>query len=97
MANDTTVQDIMLVYRGILETTRDVFGKENMTGWALPIVFAVIDKRHSSGRRTIVTTQYPNLSARLVSDGDAETAKAIASRLSEYRVIDFDGPDRRLG
>jgi hypothetical protein len=31
MANDTTVQDIMLVYRGILETTRDVFGKENMT------------------------------------------------------------------
>ena len=30
MANDN-IQDIMLVYRGILETTRDVFGEENMT------------------------------------------------------------------
>ena len=31
MANDTIIQDGMLVYRGILETTRDVFGDKNMT------------------------------------------------------------------
>ena len=31
MANDTTVQDILFVYRCMLEITRDAFGKENMT------------------------------------------------------------------
>lgn len=91
-----TEREIIDRYTGVPLLAIDDFGKENMTEWALPIVFAVIDKRHASRRRTIITTQYENLASRLVVQGNADTAKAIVSRLSQYGVIDFDGPDRRL-
>lgn len=91
-----TERDVIDRYTGVPLLAIDDFGKENMTEWALPIVFAVIDKRHSSGRRTIITTQYGSLAQRLSIPGNEDTALAIASRLSEYEVVEFNGPDRRL-
>ena len=50
-------------------------------------------------RPTLVTTQYrpSDLVRRLAEQGDADTAKAIVSRLRHgARVVEFDGPDGRL-
>ena len=91
-----TEREVIDRYAGVPLLAIDDFGKENMTEWALPIVFAIIDKRHTSGRRTIITTQYENLAIRLITDGNQDTAKAIVSRLCEYEAIEFNGPDRRL-
>lgn len=91
-----TEREVIDRYTGVPLLAIDDFGKENMTEWALPIVFAIIDKRHTSGRRTIITTQYENLAIRLITEGNQDTAKAIVSRLCEYEDIEFNGPDRRL-
>ena len=91
-----TERDVIDRYTGVPLLAIDDLGKENMTEWALPIVFAIIDKRHTSGRRTIITTQYENLALRLITEANQDTAKAIVSRLSEYELIEFEGPDRRL-
>ena len=65
----------------------------------LDSLFQLIDQRYSAMRPTLVTTQYrpSDLVRRLAEQGDADTAKAIVSRLRHgARVVEFDGPDRRL-
>ena len=62
-------------------------------------LFQLIDQRYSAMRPTLVTTQYrpSDLVRRLAEQGDADTAKAIVSRLRHgARVVEFDGPDGRL-
>ena len=67
---------------------------------ALGEVLQFLKGRIRTGKPTIVTTQYNSidLTSRMASDGNVETAKAIVSRLGDRRnaVVAFDGPDRRL-
>lgn len=77
----------------------DDLGKRRPTGFVLDSLFQLIDQRYSSMRPTLVTTQYrpSDLVRRLAEQGDADTAKAIVSRLRHgARVVEFDGPDGRL-
>jgi len=75
----------------------DDFGKERVTEWSLPIVFAIINKRSMNRKPTIVTTQYTGrqLIERMTVDGDSETARAIISRFFEYTRITIEGKDWR--
>lgn len=64
----------------------------------LDSLFQLVDRRYSAMRPTLVTTQYrpSDLVRRLAEQGDADTAKAIVSRLRHgARVVEFDGPDGR--
>ena len=77
----------------------DDLGKRRPTGFVLDSLFQLIDQRYSAMRPTLVTTQYrpSDLVRRLAEQGDADTAKAIVSRLRHgARVVEFGGPDGRL-
>lgn len=77
----------------------DDLGKRRPTGFVLDSLFQLVDQRYSAMRPTLVTTQYrpSDLVRRLAEQGDADTAKAIVSRLRHgARVVEFDGPDGRL-
>lgn len=75
----------------------DDMGKERVTEWSLPIVFAIINKRGMADKPTIITTQYDGrqLIERLTVNGDSETARAIISRLMEYTRVTIEGRDWR--
>lgn len=76
----------------------DDLGKESPTGFALERLFALVDERNAQMLPTVVTTQYKGsrLIERLALNGDADTAKAIVSRLrQDCLVIQTDGGDRR--
>lgn len=78
----------------------DDLGKEAPTEWTLGQVFRVVNDRYENMRPVVVTTQFgkSDLIRRLASHGDAETAVAIVSRLSEMcRKVELTGRDRRLG
>lgn len=77
----------------------DDLGKEAPTEWTLGQVFRVINDRYENMRPVVVTTQFgkSDLIRRLARHGDAETAVAIVSRLSETcRKVELTGTDRRL-
>lgn len=77
----------------------DDLGKEAPTEWTLGQVFRVVNDRYETMRPVIVTTQFgkSDLIRRLARHGDAETAVAIVSRLSEMcRKVEMAGEDRRL-
>ena len=76
----------------------DDFGKEKVTQDTLQIAYLLVDGRYSSGRPTVVTSNFPRggLASRM-SAVDPETARAIASRLNEGTdVLEIAGRDRRL-
>lgn len=76
----------------------DDMGKERLTEWSLPIVFAIVNKRYMAGKPTIITTQYSGkeLLRRMTVNGDAETGRAVISRMTEYTRVFMDGKDWRL-
>lgn len=77
----------------------DDLGKEPPTDWTLGQVFRIVNDRYETMRPVIVTTQFgkSDLIRRLAKNGDAETAVAIVSRLSEMcRKVELGGSDRRL-
>ncbi|EUB32610.1 ATP-binding protein [Olsenella uli] len=77
----------------------DDLDKEPPTARALAKLFEVIDARYSRGLPTVVTSQLgpSEIGARLGSQGDAETATAIVSRLvGTCRVMRMLGADRRV-
>lgn len=92
--------DIMGGYSNVRLLAIDDLGKEKPTDWALSKLFDVLDARIRDGKPTIVTTQYRSeeLTARMASDGNVETAKAIVSRLGDKRntAVAFGGADRRM-
>lgn len=63
----------------------DDLGKEGASGWAATTLYQIIDARYNALLPVIVTSQYPpqSIERRLARGGEAETAAAIASRLSE--------------
>jgi len=76
----------------------DDFGKEKVTPDTLQIVYLLVDGRYSSCRPTVITSNFPRsgLAARM-GKVDAETARAIVSRLNEDTdVYEMTGEDRRL-
>lgn len=75
----------------------DDIGKEHATSWLLPIMFEVIKKRGERLKHTIVTTNHTGkeLREKFTVNDDYVTAKAMLSRLSEYRIIKINGKDRR--
>lgn len=77
----------------------DDLGKESPTDYALERIFALVDERNACLLPTCVTTQYrpSRLIARLAKNGDADTAKAIVSRLrQDCRTVELTGPDGRI-
>lgn len=77
----------------------DDLGKEQPTEWTLTQLFRIIDGRYAAMRPLVVTSQYerPALARRLAGNGDAETARALVSRLLEMcERIELTGPDRRI-
>lgn len=75
----------------------DDMGKERVTEWSLPIIFAIINKRGMNGKHTIVTTQYTGqqLVQRMTVGDDSETARAVVSRFMEYDRATIEGKDWR--
>lgn len=77
----------------------DDLGKESPTDFALERMFALVDERYGMMLPTAVTTQYApgRLVERLAKNGDADTAKAIVSRLRQgCKKVELTGADRRL-
>ena len=77
----------------------DDLGKEAPSDWALSQIFRVVNDRYAGMRPVIVTTQHrrSELARRLSRNGDAETARAIVSRLAEMcDTYELTGRDRRL-
>ena len=92
--------DIMDIYAGVGLLCLDDLGKGQMTPWAIERIYTLINKRYSTERPIVVTSQYDGqaLVQRLSERGDGETAMAIWSRLSEMcKVGRVTGRDRRLG
>lgn len=85
-------------YTGTKLLCLDDVGKERLTEWSLPIFFSIINERLENNRPTIITTNYSGaelMSCFTVND-DVQTARALASRLSGYRRVSLEGPDRRV-
>lgn len=76
----------------------DDLGKENVTPFALAMMYAVIDGRYQAMRPTVYTTNDDSASlfAKLSAGGDEATAKSIVSRLADARQVRIGGADRRL-
>lgn len=97
-SNQDTEQAVMERYANVGILCIDDVGKERLTEWSLPLFFQLIDKRHSSNKPTIITTNYSGraLLDKFTIDGDVETAKALASRFGQYERIVLEGADLRL-
>ncbi len=76
----------------------DDLGKENANQWAVTMLFQVINSRYENMLPTIFTSQYAlgDLERRMSRSGEAESAKAIISRISEMcETVLLNHPDRR--
>ena len=76
----------------------DDLGKEAPTKFAIERIFDLIDKRHSTCRKTIITSNYSarSLMERMVTeDDDTVAAKAFMSRLSRFTFAPMSGIDKR--
>ena len=95
--NQNTEEAVITRYSSVGMLCIDDMGKERVTEWSIPIIFAIIDKRYANMKPTIVTTQYrgEQLLQRLTVDGDSETARVIISRLTSYKRITIEGKDWR--
>lgn len=93
--NRDTEQSVINRYANTSMLCIDDMGKERLTEWSLPIVFAVINKRYMNDKPTIITTQYTGkvLIDRMTVNGDSETARAIISRLTCYDRVVLSGKD----
>lgn len=92
--------DLLASYAGVGMLCLDDLGKGQMTPWAIERIYTLIDMRYRAERPLVVTSQYDGagLVRRLTERGDAETATAIWSRLSEMcKVGRVTGRDFRLG
>lgn len=90
--------DPLPVYERAAVLVLDDLGKGQQTPYTLERLFVLMDYRSGNLLPTIVTTQYQpgKLIARMASQGDEETAKAIVSRLrQDCLTIRLTGPDRR--
>lgn len=96
--NRETEEAVIARYANVGALCIDDMGKERLTEWSLPIVFAVINKRYMDDRPTIITTQYDGrtLLGRMAANGDAETGRAIISRMTSYTRVVLEGKDWRL-
>lgn len=92
-----TERDIIDKYAYVKFLCIDDVGKEKLTEWSQALFFAVIDKRKTSLKPTIITTNYDwqGLLGYFKAQGK-ETSDAIASRLSLYTYREVVGEDRRL-
>lgn len=95
-SNDETERSIIARYSSLGTLCIDDLGSSQMTDWSLPILFEVIKKREEKGRPTIVTTNYSGdyLLDWMTLEDDTK-ARAIISRMSRYRIVQLEGPDRR--
>lgn len=93
-----TEEAVIARYANVGILCLDDLGKERMTEWSLPILFAIIDRRWANERPTVVTTNYAGrqLMERMTVNDDATTAKAIISRMASFTSVTIDGGDRRL-
>ena len=75
----------------------DDLGKEKPSEFVTQELFALIDTRGATNRKTIITTNYSmrELLERLTTGEDVTTAQAFASRLKRYKAIRVEGADRR--
>ena len=91
-------KDIIYRYSTCRYLCIDDVGKEYLTAFSLPIVFAILDKRCQRRLPTILTTNYSgkDLRQQFVVGDDMTTAEAIASRLMTYTVVEIKDRDHRL-
>jgi DNA replication protein DnaC len=95
-SREASEQDVMERAFNVGCLLLDDLGRDNLTAAALPRLFDIIDGRMNRGKPTIVTSNEPGHALRAkFAKFDAVSADALASRLSTYRVVLFDGPDRR--
>ena len=75
----------------------DDLGKEKPSEFVTQELFALIDHRVSTKRKTIITTNYGKLDLmeRLTTGEDVTTAQAIASRLKSFKAFKVEGVDKR--
>lgn len=71
----------------------DDLGKEGASSWVLTTLFQIVNGRYESLLPTIVTSQYSmeGLERRMSRGGEAETARAIVSRIRETCTPIFTG------
>ena len=77
--------DIFAKYFAVDHLIIDDLGKGKQTEWAAETMFHIVDKRYSSGKKLIVTTQYDDstLIQRYTHENDKETAEALVRRLRD--------------
>ena len=76
----------------------DDLGKEKQTAWTVTTLYALVNARYEEMRSTLITSQYTmdELEARLARRGEAETARAIVSRIRQTcEDVWLTGPDMR--
>lgn len=89
--------DVFSRYEGVRLLVLDDLGKGKPTQTSVEALFRIVDERYRQARPTVYTTQYDSaeLVRRLTVQGDAETGKAIVSRLSECVAVSAGSVDRR--
>lgn len=75
----------------------DNLGRDSMNAYTAPKFVEIIDKRLQNGRPTILTTTLDgkHFSEWLASSGNPEIAKDVSSRMRQYKIVRFEGEDRR--
>ena len=76
----------------------DDIGKEQVTPYAVSLLYELVDSRYMAGKPIVATSNFSRgeLASRLC-EADAATAESIVSRLSENcDTLFMDGSDRRL-
>ena len=93
-----TEADVISRYSNVGVLVLDDLAKERPTEYSAKTLWSIIDRRYRNGKPTIITTQLSgtDLMARLAPSDREDAARAIASRISEYKRVFLTGPDRRL-
>jgi DNA replication protein DnaC len=81
--------EIVSRYAGYNLLILDDIGAEQVTDWAVTMLYLIIDKRYRNMAPTIITT---NLS---LQEAEERLSMRIASRMSDMRVVNIKLPDHR--
>ena len=96
--HDETAGDLMSACKGCGVLAIDDMGKENISDFVVSQIFELVNERNANMRPIIITSNYTvnELGKRIASKGNAETAKAIISRLTDdCKILTLQHEDRR--
>lgn len=88
-------EEILKIYEDCALLVIDDLGKEKPTGWALQMIYSIIDHRYNAKKPMIVTTNF-NANELMEVFGNSSISQAIMDRLFEIcRYVPIEGESFR--